>query len=69
MIKPTKDVIARAGFYIARGPRHFKDIRNIFLPNTGEDKKRFYHLRAGPLALCHLVNPAQVIALRSQKVR
>ena len=30
-------------------------------------KKKFYHLRAGPLAMCIMVNPALFIGLRSQK--
>ena len=36
--------------YIALGPVHFGDFRNIFLPNTGEDQKKAYDLSAGPLA-------------------
>ena len=28
------------GIYIARGPWHFGDFRNIFLPNIGEDQKK-----------------------------
>ena len=40
------------------------DFRNIFLPNTGEDQKKFY-LSAGPLALSHVLNPSLVIALSS----
>ena len=37
----------------------------VFLLNIREDqKKKSYHLRAGPLALSHIVNPALVIALR-----
>ena len=26
--------------YITRGPWHFEDFRNIFLPNIGEDQKK-----------------------------
>ena len=36
--------------YIALGPWHFGDFRNIFLPNTGEDQKKSYDLSAGPQA-------------------
>ena len=36
--------------YIALGPRHFGGFRNIFLPNVGEDHKKFSDLSAGPLA-------------------
>ena len=36
--------------YIALGPMHFGDIRNIFLPNSGEDQKESYNFSAGPLA-------------------
>ena len=53
--------------YIARGPWHFGDFRNNCLPNIGEDQKKSHHPKAGLLALCDMVNPAQVIALRSYK--
>ena len=33
--------------YISLGPLHSADFRNIFLPNTGEDKKKPYDLSAG----------------------
>ena len=36
--------------YIALGPWHFGDFRNIFLPNVGENHKKSYDLSAGPLA-------------------
>ena len=35
--------------YIALGPWHFGDFRNIFLPNIGEDHKKSYDFSAGPL--------------------
>ena len=38
------------GTYIERGPWHFGDFRNIFLPNIGEDQKKSYHLSVRPLA-------------------
>ena len=52
--------------YMLRGPWHFKDFRNIFLPNIGEDQKKSHHFSAKPLlVLCYImVNPAVVIALR-----
>ena len=34
--------------YIALGPWHFEDFRNIFLPNIGEDQKNDFS--SGPLA-------------------
>ena len=34
--------------YIAQGPWHFGDFRNIFLPNIGEDQQKSYDLSAGP---------------------
>ena len=35
--------------YIALGPWHFGDFRNIFLPNIGEDKKS-HDFSSGSLA-------------------
>ena len=35
--------------YIALGPWHFKEFRNIFQPNIGEDHKKSRDLSAGPL--------------------
>ena len=35
--------------YIALGPLHFGDFRNIFLPNIGEDQNS-YDFSLGPLA-------------------
>ena len=46
-------------------PEHFRNFCSVFLPNIGEDRKKSYYLSGWPLALCHMVNPAQVIALRS----
>ena len=51
--------------YIARGPWYFGDFRSIFLPNIGEDLEKFVPSERGDLALCHMVNPALVIALLS----
>ena len=53
--------------YILQGHWYFGDYRNVFLQNVGEDQKKSYHLCAEPLALCHVVNPILVIALRSEK--
>ena len=38
--------------YIALGPWHLGNFRNIFLPNTriGEDQKKSYDFSSGPLA-------------------
>ena len=36
--------------YIALGPWHFGDFRNIFLPNISEDQKNSYDFSLGPLA-------------------
>ena len=61
----TNHVIARGPDLHCASPRHFGDFCDIFRPNISESQKKFYHLSAGPLALCHMVNPALVIALRS----
>ena len=52
---------------MALSPWHFRDFRNIFLPNIGEDQKKSYDLSAWPLAgMRHImVNPALVNVLRS----
>ena len=57
--------------YIALGPWHVGDFRNIFLPNVGEDHKKSYNLSAGPLlVLRHIVvNPALANAYVHEKVR
>ena len=67
MIMLTNHVIDRARFTLSGAPRHFGDFRKIFLPNIGEGQKKSYHLSATPLALCQMVNPPGVIALRSKK--
>ena len=36
--------------YIALGPWHFGDFRNIFLPNIGENQKKSHDFSSGPLA-------------------
>ena len=36
--------------YFAQGPWHFEDIRNIFLPNIGEEQKKSYDFSLGTLA-------------------
>ena len=36
--------------YIALGPWHFEDFRNIFLPNIGEDQNKSYDFSSGTLA-------------------
>ena len=46
------------------GPLAVWDFCNIFLSNTGENQEKSY-MSAGPLALCHMLNPSLVIALRS----
>ena len=43
-------MLLRGRIYIALGPWHFGDIRNIFLPNIGEDQKKAYDFNSGPLA-------------------
>ena len=74
MVMPTSHVFVTpcnlliwAGFAL-RGALALGDneeFRNIFLPNIDEDQKKSNHQRAGPLALCHVVNPSLVIKLRS----
>ena len=51
--------------YIAQGFWYFGDFRNIFLPNTDKDQKKFLSSERRSLVLCHMVNPALVISLRS----
>ena len=34
--------------YNVLGPWHFGDFCGIFMPNTGDDQKKSYNLRAGP---------------------
>ena len=52
--------------YIARGPWHFRDFRNIFLPNVGKDHKKTIWAQGPQLVLRHIVvNLALVIALCS----
>ena len=63
MVTPTNHVIARAGFTLSWALALW-DFRNIFLPNAGEDQKKSY-MSPGPMALCHMLNPSLVIALRS----
>ena len=48
-------------------PWHFGDFCYILLPNIGEDQTNSYHPRVEPLGLCHMVNPALITALRSEK--
>ena len=50
--------------YIAQGPGYFRDFCNIFLPNIVEDQEKVLRSERGAMALCHMVNPALVIALR-----
>ena len=49
MVAPTNHVIFGPD-YIALGPWHFGDFRNIFLPNIGEGQKKSYDYSSGPLA-------------------
>ena len=51
--------------YIALGPWHFGDFRNIFLPDIGEDQIKVLPFERGAQALCHMVNSTLVIALCS----
>ena len=51
------------------GPLAIWDFRNIFLPNTGEDQEKSHHLSAGPLALCHMLNPSWLLHFVHKKVR
>ena len=54
--------------YNVQGLWYFGDFCNTFLPNIGEDQKKFLPPERGSLALCqvyHMVNPAVVISLLS----
>ena len=43
-------MLLRGRICIALGPRHFVGFHNLFLPNIGEDQKKFYHFSWEPLA-------------------
>ena len=43
-------MLLQGRIYIARGPWHFGDFRNVFLPNIVDDQKKSYDFRSGPLA-------------------
>ena len=43
-------MLLRGRILIALGPWHFRDFRNIFVPNIGEDQIKSNDLSAGPLA-------------------
>ena len=60
MVTCTDHVIALAGFTFAGPQVLFRNYRNIFLPNVGEDQRISYYLNAGPLAQLDVVNPALV---------
>ena len=65
MFALTNHVIYGPDLYDA-GPRALGDFCNIFLPNIGEEQKNnLIPSERGAPALCRLVNPALVIALRS----
>ena len=56
--------------YLALGPWHFRDFRNIFLPSIGEDQKKSLAIsdRSPLLVLRHvMVYPSLINALRSRK--
>ena len=62
----TNHVIARAISTVHCAiPWQFGDFYDMFLPNIGNAKKKSFHLSTEPLALCLIVNPALVFALRS----
>ena len=52
--------------YIELNPWHFGIFAIFFCQIQVKTKKKSYHLSAGPLALCHMLNPSLVIALRLQ---
>ena len=55
--------------YIALGPWHLGDFRNIFLPNIGEGQKKSYNFSPGAVAgtASYYGKSALINALRSQK--
>ena len=61
----AKNVIAQAGFTLPGTLGTLGSFRNILQSKTGENQKKSYDLCTRPLALCHMVNPTLVIALRS----
>ena len=60
-------VLLSGRIYIALGPWHYGDFRNIFLPNIVEDQKKSSIWARGPKLILRyiMVNPALVNALRS----
>ena len=62
----TNHVIDRAGFTLCGAPGTLEILAKSFIAKKGEDqKKNSYQLSAESLALCHMINSALVIALRS----
>ena len=59
MVTPNCHVIARPGLHCAGPLAGWR-----FSQNKCRPKIKSYHLSAGPLVLCHMVNHALVIALR-----
>ena len=49
MVTSTNHVIA-SRIYFALGPWYFRDFRNIFLPNIGEEQIKSYDFSSGTLA-------------------
>ena len=64
MVTLTNHVIPGPDLHCAR-PLVLWDFSNIFQLNIGKDQKKVLPSERGALTLCHMVNPALVIALRS----
>ena len=43
-------MLLQGRIYIALGPWHFGDFRDVFLPNIVEDQKKLYDFKSGPQA-------------------
>ena len=56
-------VISRAGFTLCWGPGTLRFLQ--YFPSTYKLRPKKSYLSAGPLALCHMLNPSLVIPLRS----
>ena len=64
IVTPTNRVIVRAGFTLSWATGTLEYSQYFPAYNADQDQKKSY-LSVGPLALCHMLNPSMVIALRT----
>ena len=65
MATVSNHVIARAGFTLRGSPWHFADFRSRFLPNIGENSKKFFLFERWAPGPVPYGESGPVIALRS----